>query len=68
MSKKGTGMGEFSLSRVDLAGVEVELASASSPWPLLIERDDRIERAGNFRKSGVIFRVTDSEGQEVEWE
>ena len=61
-------MGEFSLSRVDLAGVEVELASASSPWPLLIERDDRIERAGNFRKSGVIFRVTDGEGQEVEWE
>lgn len=61
-------MSDFKLSRVDLAGVEVTITEASSPWPLLVERDDRAERAGNFRKSGVIFRVTDSEGQEVEWE
>lgn len=44
------------------------ITEANSPWPLLVERDDRAERAGNFRRSGVIFRVTDGEGQEVEWE
>lgn len=61
-------MGEFKLSRIDLAGVETILAEGTSPYPLLMDRDDRQDRAGNFRRSGVRFVVTDADGAVVEWD
>lgn len=61
-------MADFTLSKVDLSGVEQTLMEANTKELLLLERDERSENAGPFRKSGVIYRVTNDEGQEVEWD
>ena len=59
-------MSEFTLSRVDLSGVEETLMKARTKELLLVERDERQDRVK--RRATVLYRVTDDEGQEVEWD
>lgn len=59
-------MTEYTLWKVEFPGIETELAKARTKDLLLLERDERWDTVK--RRASVIYRVTDDEGQEVEWD
>ena len=59
-------MPEYTLWKVEFPGIETELATANTKELLLLERDERQDTVK--RGASVLYRVTDDEGQEVEWD
>ena len=59
-------MPEYTLWKVEFPGIETELAKARTKDLLLLERDERQDTVK--RRASVLYRVTDDEGQEVEWD
>ena len=59
-------MTEYTLWKVEFPGIETELATARTKDLLLLERDERQDTVK--RRASVLYRVTDDEGQEVEWD
>lgn len=59
-------MAEYTLWKVEFPGIETKLAEARTKDLLLLERDERQDTVK--RRASVLYRVTDDEGQEVEWD